>query len=211
MSVIREGRRYWFALLVGAMLLMPMVAFAHCDTLDGPVVADARAAVNTGNVTPVLKWVRMEDTATITTAFNQTLAVRKLSTEAKHLADNFFFETLVRIHRAGEGAPYTGIKPAGTVDPIIVTADKAIADGKADPLVAEVTAIVARGIRTRLARVIEARKHINDSVEAGRAYVASYVEYVHYIEALHQAVAGAAGHTEKATCAPEEHGHGAAK
>jgi hypothetical protein len=43
--------------------------------------------------------------------FTKTLAVRKQSKEAKELADMYFFETLVRIHCAGEGAPYTGLKP----------------------------------------------------------------------------------------------------
>jgi hypothetical protein len=137
--------------------------------------------------------------------------VRKLSPEAKILADNYFFETLVRMHRAGEGAPYTGLKPAGAVEPIIAAADKAIADGKADPLITEVTDVVAHGIRERLDRVVEARKHMNDSVEAGRTYVAAYVEYVHYIEALHQVATGATGHDEKEAGTPEGHGHEAAK
>jgi hypothetical protein len=170
-------------------------------------VGDARTALNTGNVTPVLKWVRAEDSAAITTAFNQTLAVRKLSLEAKSLADNYFFETLVRIHRAGEGAPYTGLKLAGAVNPIIAAADKAIADGKTESLVTEVTSAVTQGIHERLDRVIKARKHMNDSVEAGRAYVAAYVEYVHYIEALHQVATGASGHEEKEAGTSAGHGH----
>ena len=32
---------------------------------------------------------------------------------ARAVADQHFYETVVRIHRAGEGAPYTGLKPAG--------------------------------------------------------------------------------------------------
>jgi hypothetical protein len=34
--------------------------FAHCDTLDGPVVAAARQALQQRDVTPVLKWVNAE-------------------------------------------------------------------------------------------------------------------------------------------------------
>ena len=33
-------------------------AFAHCDTLDGPVVQTARIALEKGDVTPLLKWVQ---------------------------------------------------------------------------------------------------------------------------------------------------------
>ena len=80
-------------------------AAAHCDTLDGPVVADARTALAQGNVAPVLKWVRPADEKEIRTAFARTTAVRNLSPEAEILADLYFFEALVRIHRAGEGAP----------------------------------------------------------------------------------------------------------
>lgn len=209
MKAIQAWRRVWFALLVGALLFAPVSAFAHCDTLDGPVVGDARAALDAGNVTPVLKWVRADDVAAITAAFDRTLAVRKLGPEAKTLADMYFFETLVRIHRAGEGAPYTGLKPAGAVEPVIAAADQAIVAGKADPLVAEVTGAVAHGIRARLERVAAARAHMNDSVEAGRAYVAAYVDYVHYIEAVHQAAAGGAAHGEPAAGAPEALGHDA--
>jgi hypothetical protein len=84
---------------------------AHCDTLDGPVVQTARTALEKGDITPLLKWVRVEDEKEIKDAFEKTLAVRRKGAEAKELADMYFFETLVRIHRAGEGAPYTGLKP----------------------------------------------------------------------------------------------------
>src|SRR5512139_3206249 len=96
-----------------AAFFIPMEAFGHCDGLDGPVVTAAKAALETGKVEPVLIWVQNRDEDEIKKAFQKTLAVRKLNPEARELADYYFFETLVRIHRAGEGAPYTGLKPAG--------------------------------------------------------------------------------------------------
>ena len=87
--------------------------YAHCDGMDGPVVKAAQAALAKGDVNLVLIWVRKNDETEIRQAFERTVNVRKLSPEAKELADTYFFETLVRIHRAGEGAPYTGLKPAG--------------------------------------------------------------------------------------------------
>jgi hypothetical protein len=87
-------------------------AGAHCDTLDGPVVVDARAALAAGDVTEVLKWVQAGDEPEIRAAFDRTLAVRAAGGAALELADTWFFETLVRVHRAGEGAPYTA-SPAG--------------------------------------------------------------------------------------------------
>ena len=125
-------------------LLCPDDAPAHCDTLDGPVVETARTALAKGEVTPLLKWVRPADEQELKNAFRQTLEVRKLGEQARELADRYFFETLVRIHRAGEGAPYTGLKPGDSVDPAVVLADKALESGSADKL-AEVLRSPDRG------------------------------------------------------------------
>lgn len=81
-----------------ALILMPAGALAHCDGLDGPVVKAARTALETGNVSLVMIWVQKGDEASIKDAFQKTLAVRRLSAEARALADMYFFETLVRIH-----------------------------------------------------------------------------------------------------------------
>lgn len=168
---------------------------AHCDTLDGPVVVDARSALETGDVTPVLKWVGSRDEAEIRAAFSKTLAARKGSPEAKDLADFWFLETLVRVHRAGEGAPYTGLKPAGSeIDPAVKAADAALASGSVDALVALVTEAAASGIRERFREAVESKKHAGHNVEAGRAFVAAYVDYVHYAEGLYGAATPAPGH-----------------
>jgi hypothetical protein len=124
--------------------------------------------------------------------------VRGLGPEARELADSYFFETLVRIHRAGEGAPFSGLKPAGAVDPAVALADKALEAGSAAKLSAALANHTAEGIQDRFERAAAAKKHAADSVEAGRAFVAAYVEFTHYVEALHQAVVGAASHLEHA-------------
>ena len=171
--------------LVIVSAFAPHPAHAHCDTLDGPVVLAAKAALEKGDVTPVLRWVRADDEEEIRQAFTKTLEVRRLGDDARDLADRHFFETLVRIHRAGEGVAFTGLKPAGQVDPGIAAADKALEKGSADRLAAEVGERIAAGLRERFARVAGAKPHADESVEAGRAYVSAYVEYVHYVEAVH--------------------------
>lgn len=181
-----------------AAMLLPTLASAHCDTMDGPVVTVAKLALKGGDITPVLKWVRPADEASVRAAFENTMKVRALSPEAREMADNYFFETLVRLHRAGEGEPYTGLKPAGTeVEPGIALADKALESGSANALVEQVTAEVANGIRQRFARVQQASKHAQESVDAGREYVAAYVEYIHYVENMHQAVTGPPSHAHE--------------
>jgi hypothetical protein len=177
-------------------------AGAHCDTLDGPVVVDARAALATGDVTPVLKWVQAGDEAEIRAAFDRALAVRAAGGAALELADTWFFETLVRVHRAGEGAPYTGLKPAGSVEPGLASADLAIDSGSADGLVAALAEHLDEGVRHRFGMVVAAREHAGHNVAAGRAYVAAYVDFIHYVEGLHVALAGPAH-------APTSSGHDA--
>jgi hypothetical protein len=169
-------------------------ASAHCDTLDGPVVATARTALNKGDVTPLLKWVRPEKEKQIKDAFQKTLAMRAKGTDVKELAEMYFFETLVRIHREGEGAPYTGLKPGEAVDPAVALADKALENGNVDKLVNVLSNAMANGIRKRFQHVREAQNHADDSVAAGREFVESYVIFTHYVEGLHGLIKGGAAH-----------------
>lgn len=172
-------------------------AWAHCDTLSGPVVKTARIALDRGDVTPVFKWVKKENEAEIRAAFKKTLAVRTKGAEAKALADTYFFETLVRVHRAGEGAPYTGLK-ATPPEPVIAKADRALETGSVEDMVKAMTNHVATGIRGRFASANEGKKKAEKSVEAGREFVEAYVQYTHYLEGLHQVAAGHVGHAKAA-------------
>ena len=180
------GNRTWLLGLAFSVVLgfAPPVQ-AHCDTMDGPVVLDAQRALAEGNVTPMLKWVGEEQEPAIRAAFEETIVVREASHEAKDLADRYFFETLVRIHREGEGAPYTGLKPAGTVvDPGILAADEALESGEAEHLVRHTVKAVEDGLQARFHKVMESKTRAEDTVEGGRAYVAAYVEFIHYAERL---------------------------
>ena len=179
-------KTFLFATLLIAFLL-PNITRAHCDTMDGPVVKAAEKALETGNVNLVLIWVQPKDEATIKEAFTKTLKMRKLSADAKELADMYFFETLVRIHRAGEGAPYTGLKPAGTeVEPGIEAADKAIESGSVDKVLKNLTEKIHDGVNEHFKEVTELKKFDIDNVEAGRKYVRAYVEFIHYVERMYQ-------------------------
>ena len=168
----------------------------HCDGLDGPVVTLARNALETGNVNLVLPWVRAEDEDEIRHAFDHALAVRKLGPEARELADRHFFETLVRIHRAGEGAGFTGLKPAGRdLGPAIPAADQALGNGSVDAVVKLLADAIRRGVHQRFHAAETSRKFDPNDVAAGRAYVEAYVPYVHYVERLWaEAQGGAHGH-----------------
>lgn len=176
------------------LFLYSVNAKAHCDTLDGPVVETARQALASGDVTPLLKWVSIKDEQLIRTAFKNTMEVRKLGGKAKELADMYFFETLVRIHREGEGASYTGLKAGSEIDPAVALADKALETGSVDKLTSVLTDAATKGIRERFNRALETKKHADESVSAGREFVEAYVVFTHFVENLHGSVKGGTEH-----------------
>ena len=189
------------SILIVALISMFVIAsasnvFAHCDTIDGPVVADARNALTTGDVTRILKWVSSSEEEEIKAAFKHTLKVRGLGEEARGLADTYFFETLVRIHRAGEGAPYSGLKPGTAVDPAIALADKAIENGSVEKLTMVLSNALSEGLSSRYDTVISSKKRADESIEAGREYVEAYVQFTHYAEGVHGLIKGGAQHGE---------------
>jgi hypothetical protein len=199
-------RTSFVVIAVLGAILASRPALSHCDTADGPVVAAAKVALAKADITPVLKWVKPEAESEIKAAFARVLAVRRKGPEAQALANQYFFENLVRIHRAGEGAPYTGILPAGTpIEPAIALADQALDSGNADQLVKGITHHVEEGIRERFARAAAAKKQADASVAAGREFVEAYVEFTHYVERLHLDATTSASHHAGAPATEHKH------
>jgi hypothetical protein len=187
------------------LLTIPMFAFAgylwaHCDGLDGPVVKAAEKALATGNVNFALIWVQPSDETELRNTFRQALAVRALSPEAKNLADRHFFETIVRLHRSGEGAPYTGLQPSGRdLGPAIPAADRAVESGDVEAVAKLLTDEVKRGLTAHFTELRTRRSYDVDDVAKGREYVKAYVEFIHYVERIHDASVGASeGHYPEA-------------
>jgi len=173
-------------LIMILMLTTAGNALAHCDTLDGPVVTLAREALDRKDVKLILPWVAAGQEGEIRKAFDLTMAVREKGEKEKELADMYFFETLVRIHREGEGAPYTGLKPAGLdLGPAIPAADKALESGDPGPLLKLINEKIHGGIHKYYMEAKEKKAHAGESVEAGRAYVQAYVPYLHFVERLY--------------------------
>lgn len=209
-TVNRATFRRSFAVVAAAVAMSwGTAAQAHCDTLDGPVVSEARRALDAGNVNLVLGWVQKQDESEIRGAFQKALAVRKTGPAARELADTYFFETLVRVHRAGEGAPYTGLKPAGQIEPPIAAADKSIETGKLEPVAKMVIDRTKEGLHQQFDQVSAKKKYSPNDVAAAREFVNAYVEYVHYVERLYQgAGTGHAAHgAEAAAKKGEGHAH----
>lgn len=178
--------------------ILPPTADAHCDTMDGPVVNAARMALEKNDVDLVLIWVKEADEPAIREAFQHDLAVRRLGAEARELADRWFFETLVRLHRAGEGAPFTGLEPAGSDNgPGIRAADRALESGDLAPLVRLMNEAVQKRLDEGFKATLAARKYSPHDVAAGRKYVESYVSFIHQAEAIWLAVTGSSERHDK--------------
>lgn len=182
---------------------------AHCDALDGPVINLARQALAKGDVKIILPWVAADKEAEIRKSFDLAMAVRGKGEKEKELADMYFFETLVRVHREGEGAPYTGLKPAGLdLGPAIPAADKALESGDPSPLLKLMNEKIHAGIHKYYMEAKEKKAHAGESVEAGRAYVQAYVPYLHFVERLYMDATtpiahGAGDGTHEAAVHPE--------
>jgi hypothetical protein len=161
----------------------------HCDTLDGPVVKAARKALETGNLDEVLPYVHKEGEAEIRDAFKRVMLARKGDASAREVADLYFFETVVRVHRAGEGAPYTGLKPAGLSEgPVIPIAEHAIESGKVDPLIDAISAEVRKEIVHKFEHLMHLKQHAGEDVAAARAYVEAMLGLEVYSHQIYQAL-----------------------
>ena len=161
----------------------------HCDSLDGPVVAAARAALDAHDVALALPFVPEEAEAEVRATFDRVLSARNQSEASREVADRLFFETVVRLHRAGEGAPYTGLRPAGlSVGPVIPLAEKAIEEGSADELLGFLEDALRDELRARLEVVRSLAAEKDDSVQAARSYVEAMLGYEVYTNHLYEAL-----------------------
>jgi hypothetical protein len=104
-------------------------------------------------------------------------------------------EEAIGVDHAVEDDPCPELAPAGPGDAGFAVADKALEDGAIDDLAADMTAAIVEGLRTRFSEVLKTKELAGDSTEAGRAFVTAYLEYAHYVEALHaMASRGPQGH-----------------
>ncbi|HRQ57733.1 MAG TPA: DUF6448 family protein [Azoarcus taiwanensis] len=188
MKLVLRKTMYAFATAAALNFALMGTAAAHCDALDGPVITEAQAALSAGDVTPLLKWVPQADEGRIKTVFDKAVSVRKHGGDAQELADAQLFATLVEVHRASEGAPFTGIKAAGAIDPAVKAADAALESGEIEALLDKFAHKFKESARERFATVSAARAQADDSVDQGRAFVDAYVHYVHYLEDVHNAI-----------------------
>ncbi len=195
---VKGGRFFKFnlptLLVMAFMLFAALPASAHCDSYDGPVIKDALMALEQNKVELVLKWVEPQHEKEITDKFNQTLRLKGKNKEINDLLETSFLETLVRLHREGEGAPYTGLKPAGSTTKLVQMADNSLAKKDINEVINIVTSHLKDVLQEKYIKAIELSKTKENSVEEGRAYVDAYVEYTHTLEAIEHILHGDFAH-----------------
>lgn len=161
----------------------------HCDSLDGPVVTAARRALEKKDVNLVLPYVKESATAELKSAFKKAVRARKGDPSAREVADLYFFETAVRLHRTGEGAPYTGLKPAGLdVGPVIPVAEKAIETGSPEALIRLLNDTLRHEVQHRFDHMKQLRDHRPGDVAMAREYVEAMLGLEVYSHRLYRAM-----------------------
>ena len=168
---------------IGIMAMIPTSVSAHCDTMDGPTVADGKKAMENNNVNYALKWVQLKDENEIKNVFKDSMKVRDLSPEAKVVAEKLFLETLVRVHRIAENAPFTGLKESGTtIDKKVLAADKSIEVGNLSPLKNMIEKEKSFELNKKFERVLALKDYDINDVKAGREYIEAYVKFFKFAE-----------------------------
>ncbi len=189
-------------LFLALVLIIPQNISAHCDSVEGPVVLAAKRSLQTGNLNHVLIWVGEEDEIEIRNMFDKVNNVRNLNEEVKHLADMYFFETVVRVHRMGEGVGYTGLKNESfKPEEGIEAADIAIENNSVENILAHLDKAEHEKVTHYFKELQSNRNFDLNNIKAGREYVGSYVHFIHYIEGLFS------GENEHENHSEEKHSH----
>lgn len=196
-------RQFFVSFVFLTLLLLPYPAFSHCDTMQGPVIKDAKRALNSGELSHVLKWIGVDQEAELMKNFQKLVQLRKQGDLAREVADDYFFETVVRLHREYEGAPYTGIKATDDhVPTYIKQLDKAIVSENIKPFLEKVLTHTRETIQAEFDQTVQNKRLAGNSIEDGRRYVAAYVDFIHHVQAIVMAVHGESKHAAKT----ESHG-----
>lgn len=176
----------------------------HCDSKDGPVVKAAMKALEQGDVSLILPYVPEDAEAEVTAAFDKVMRARAAGGDATEVADDWFFETVVRLHRAAEGAAFTGLKPAGLGHGAVVpVAEDAIATGSADQLAELLSSALRDEVSRKFSEVMRLKDNESGTVAEAREYVEAMLGFIVWSHKTHQCIVsdplhehGSMGHTD---------------
>jgi len=180
-----EMKTLKFILLIVFCTVTTLQANAHCDSYDGPVIKEAIKALQTNNVNLVYKWIDKSHEVEITSLFNKTYSLRNGDKEIYTIVEKHFLETLVRLHRETENAPFTGIKPAGQIPKIVQMSDNTVENGDIDDLLNKLDNHINSVVKEKFVLMQKLAKEKDTTPEKGREYVRAYVDFTHTVLGLH--------------------------
>lgn len=176
------------ALILLFLFLWTPDALAHCDRENGPVAMAAKEALKTGNLDKILIWVGGEQEQELREKFRQSLEVYKNGGISAELAEKYFMETAVRLHRAAEGMPFEGLKPASANPPDVEAAEKALETGNFEPVKELLCSALEAESLKWFEKTRASVENKEESIAAGREWVDNYVKYIVYIHKLYQTI-----------------------
>lgn len=155
------------------------------DITNGPVMGAAKMALDTGNVNYVLIWVPEASENQLKNLFEKTFCERRAGKDMQDIAINWYFETVKRLHRAGERRLYTCLKPDGPDEsPVFPKVNRAIETGVADEIIGFIPKTQDHDFRYRFHHLIEKKNYDVNNVAAGRGYVAEFIDFILYLHHL---------------------------
>lgn len=160
-------------------------AYAHCDLESGPVAVAAKQALKTDDVGKVLIWVSEEQEKELTATYRQAKAVYAKGGASKTLAEQYFMENSVRLHRLAEGMTYTGLKPVQAAPLVIRIAERSLETGDLAPTNDLLVGMMNEKVSHYFEQARAAQKQSNGDVASGREAMDAYVRYVTFVEHLH--------------------------
>ena len=175
-------------LFLGFIVIGNNQVSAHCDRENGPVAKAARQALESSDFKKIVIWVGEDQEDELKEKFNQALVVFNNGGDSRELAEQYFMETAVRLHREAEGFPYTGLKPASPNPPDIEAAEKALETGDFSPVIKLLSSEMDEQTSKSFKKAMQAQKSKDQSVEAGRNWVDAYVRYIVFIHKLYESV-----------------------
>ena len=171
-------------------------ASAHCDSREGPVVTSATQALEKGDVNLILPYVKADQEQELKAAFDETMAVRNRGPQVQELADEYFKETALRLHRVGEGASYTGIKEQLEENPALEAAEESLGQGNPDAVLTMLDGSLRAKVSERYQGVLDARaaETANKTVETSRERVEAELMFEKYVVDISSAIEAEAAH-----------------
>lgn len=194
--MIRYTLKFVFSILLAGLIVtgVSQEAEAHCDKVDGPVATAAAEALKSGDFRRIQIWVGAEQEEELRGAYERARPVWQEGGDAGQLARQYFIESAVRLHRASEGMPYTGVKPAIPNPPDIRAGEAALQSGNVEEVLSLLEDAIGKQVREWYSEAMDAKAQQGRSVEAGRDWVDAYVQYIVYVHSLYQQIQSPPAH-----------------